>query len=81
MGFWKKIEKPRGGQIDPSLGIYRVKTNKVSIKYELKDVKLKFNPVKIYNNICIFSKMAAKMAAVNLSLINLGSDIRYTIVD
>ena len=43
--------------------------------YEIKDVEIKY--VKNNNNSCIFSKMAAKMAAENLNLIYLSSAFRY----
>ena len=43
--------------------------------YEIKDVKIKYEENN--NNSCIFSKMAAKMAAENLNLKYLSSDFRY----
>ena len=43
--------------------------------YEIKDVEIKY--VKNNNNSCIFSKMAAKMAAENLILMYLSSAFRY----
>ena len=43
--------------------------------YEMKDVEIKY--VENNNNSCIFSKMAAKMAAENLNLMYLSSAFRY----
>ena len=43
--------------------------------YEMKDVEIKY--VKINNNSCILSKMAAKMAAENLNLMYLSSAFKY----
>ena len=43
--------------------------------YEMKDVEI--NYVENNNNSCIFSKMAAKMAAENLILMYLSSAFRY----
>ena len=43
--------------------------------YEIKNVEIKF--VENKNNSCIFSKMAAKMAAENLNLMYLSSAFRY----
>ena len=43
--------------------------------YEMRDVE--FYYVEINNNSCIFSKMAAKMAAENLNLMYLSSAFRY----
>ena len=50
--------------------------NKWSVdSYEMKDVDIKY--VKNNNNSCIFSKMAAKMAAENLNLMYLSFALRY----
>ena len=43
--------------------------------YEIKDVEIKY--VENNNNSCIFSKMAAKMAAENMNLMYLSSAFRY----
>ena len=43
--------------------------------YEIKDVEIKY--VGNRNNSCIFSKMAAKMAAENLNLMYLSSAFKY----
>ena len=43
--------------------------------YEIKNVEIKY--VENNNNSCIFSKMAAKMAAENLNLMYLSSAFRY----
>ena len=43
--------------------------------YVVKDVEFKY--VEINNNICIFFKMAAKVAAENMNLMYLSSAFRY----
>ena len=43
--------------------------------YEIKDVEIEY--VESDNNSCIFSKMAAEMAAENLNLMYLSSAFRY----
>ena len=43
--------------------------------YEIKNVEIKY--VENNNNSCIFSKMAAKMAAENLNLMYLSFALRY----
>ena len=54
---------------------YRYKSKWSIDSYEMKDVE--FDYAEINSNSCIFSKMAAKMAAENLNLMYLSSPFRY----
>ena len=54
---------------------FRYKNKQSVDSYEIEDVEFKY--VKINNNSCIFSKMAAKMATENMNLMYLSSAFRY----